>query len=165
MNDTFCEQIVQRKTKPSDIAIKVLSIAVIVVLALSSVFFGFLMFFVAVIFGIIAVLLIFPRLKVEYEYSLLNHELNVDVIYNRAKRKHLISVDLKEVEVIAPRTSHQLDSYHDFVTKDYSMADASQTPYAVMCTISQQMNCILFNPDEDMVNRMASFLPRTLHRD
>ncbi|MDD3362240.1 MAG: DUF6106 family protein [Hespellia sp.] len=165
MNDTFCEHIVQRKTRPTDIAIKVLSIAAIVVLALSSVILGFLMIFVAFIFGTIAVLFIFPKLKVEYEYSLLNHDLNVDVIYNRAKRKHLLSIDLKEAEMIAPRTSHRLDAYHDLVMKDYSTADENATPYAVMCNISQQMNCILFNPDKEMLSRMESFLPRTLYRD
>lgn len=165
MNDTFCEQIVQRKTKPTDVAIKVLSIVAIVVLVLSSAVLGLLMWLVAIIFGMVAVMFIFPRLNVEYEYSLLNHELNIDVIYNRAKRKHLLSVDLKEAEAIAPRSSHQLDSYHDFVMKDYSTADASETPYAIMCSVSQQMNCILFNPNEEMLDRMAAFLPRTLYRD
>lgn len=165
MNDTFCEHIVQRKTKPADVAIRVLLIAVIAVLALSSFVLGFVMFFIAFILGAVAVLFIFPRLKVEYEYSLLNHDLNVDVIYNRAKRKHLLSIDLKEAEIIAPRTSHRLDSYHDLVVKDYSTADESATPFAVMCNISQRMNCILFNPDKEMLSRMESFLPRTLYKD
>lgn len=165
MNDTFYEHIVQRKVKMSDILIKVLLIVVTVVLAVSSMFFGMVMIFAAVAFGLLAKFLIMPRLNVEFEYALLNHELNIDKIYNREKRKNLFSIDLKDAEVIAPMNSHRLDSYHSFVKKDCSMADDSQTPYAVMCNISGQMNCILINPDEHMLDMMQTFLPRTMFRD
>lgn len=165
MNDTLYEQIVEKKITAKDMAIKVLLIAVVVVLALSTMVIGPLMLLVAVVVAVVVIMVVFPRLNVEYEYSLLNHDLTIDVIYNKMKRKHLISLDLKEAEAIAPRNSHQLDSYHDFKMRDYSTADMAQTPYAIMYPMDQQMTCILFNPDETMLERMSSFMPRTLYRD
>lgn len=165
MNDTFCEHIVQRKTGPKDMVIRILSIVIVCVLLMSSMIFGAIMNFLAIGFGIFAVLWIFPKLKVEYEYSLLNHDLNVDIIYNQAKRKHLMSIDLKEAELIAPNTSHRLDSYRNSVIKDYSTRNDADVTYAIMCNISGQATRVLFTPDEEMINRMVSFLPRTFYRD
>ena len=50
-------------------------------------FIGLLAFVIAVILAMLAYYFVFPRLSVEYEYILLNHDLQIDIIYNRAKRK------------------------------------------------------------------------------
>lgn len=165
MNDTLYEQLVERKQTTKTTITKLLWLALLVLVLASMLLFGPLSGLVAIILAAIEIIVIFPRMNVEYEYSLLNHDLTIDVIYNKTKRKHVLSVDLKEAEMIAPRTSHELDSYHDFKMRDYSTADAAQTPYAIMCPMNQQMTCILFNPDETMLERMSSFLPRTLKRD
>ena len=92
--------------------------------------------------------------------------MNIDVIYNQLKRKHLLVLDLKEAEVIAPKNSHYLDSYQaGYKTLDYSAGNPEEQPYAIMMVIDRVMTCILIQPDAKMLDHMASFLPRTLHRD
>ena len=88
MNDALYEQIVARRPKPYDMAVRILVILVIVAVAIFGMpLIGFFSFFIAVIIAMIAYYFIFPRLNVEYEYSLLNHDMQIDVIYNKAKRK------------------------------------------------------------------------------
>lgn len=48
---------------------------------------GFLSFLIAVLILMIAFYFIFPKLNVEYEYMILNHDLQIDAIYNKSKRK------------------------------------------------------------------------------
>ena len=48
-------------------------------------FIGFLSFVIAVILAVVAYYFIFPKLNVEYEYIILNHDLQIDAIYNKAK--------------------------------------------------------------------------------
>ena len=74
MNDALYELIVARKPKPYDLLIRILVILLIVaVIVLGMPFIGLLAFVIAVILAMLAYYFVFPRLSVEYEYILLNH--------------------------------------------------------------------------------------------
>ena len=103
MNDALYELIVARKPKPYDLAVRILVILLIAaVVIIGMPFIGILSFVIAVILAMLAYYFVFPRLSVEYEYILLNHDLQIDVIYNRAKRKSLRTFDIQGAEIIAP---------------------------------------------------------------
>ena len=34
---------------------------------------------------------------------ILNHDLQIDAIYNKSKRKHMLSFDIQSAEIIAPK--------------------------------------------------------------
>ena len=88
MNDALCEHIVARKSKPMDFIIRILIIVVIVAVAIVGLpFLGFFAFALAAILALLAYYFAFPLLNVEYEYSLLNHDLDIDAIYSKEKRK------------------------------------------------------------------------------
>ena len=88
MNDALCEHIVARKSKPMDFVIRILIIVVIVAIAIGGMLFlGFFAFALAAIIALLAYYFAFPLLNVEYEYSLLNHDLEIDAIYSKEKRK------------------------------------------------------------------------------
>ena len=88
MNDALCEHIVARKSKPMDFIIRILIIVVIVAVAIVGMpFLGFFAFALAAILALLAYYFAFPLLNVEYEYSLLNHDLDIDAIYSKEKRK------------------------------------------------------------------------------
>ena len=102
MNDALYEQIVARRPKPYDLPVRILVILLIVAVAvLGMPFVGFFSFVVAVIIAMLAYYFIFPRLSVEYEYALLNHDLQIDAIYNKAKRKAKMNIDIQNAEIIA----------------------------------------------------------------
>ena len=75
MNDALYELIVARKPKPYDLVIRILVILLIIAVAIGGMpFIGMTSFLLAVLIAILADYFIFPRLSVEYEYTLLNHD-------------------------------------------------------------------------------------------
>jgi len=101
MGDVFKEQIVKRKQTVKDTAIKICLIVLVI-----------LIFFVTMMspLGPFAVIItaaagfgayyLMTFLSVEYEYVFTNGELDVDAIYSRARRKRLMSVVVKDFELM-----------------------------------------------------------------
>ena len=94
----------------------------------------------------------------EYEYSLLNHDLDIDAIYSKEKRKSKMNLDIQNAEIIAPKGSHRLDSYHPEATCDFSSRNANAKIFAIMIPINQKMTCIYIEPDEKMIEHMKQWM-------
>ena len=166
MNDALYELIVARRPKPYDLPVRILVILVIVAIAvLGMPFFGFLSFVVAVLAAILAYYFIFPRLNVEYEYMLLNHDLQIDVIYNREKRKKLKSFDIQTAEIIAPKGSPRLNSFKPDKVLDYSSGIPSAKVYAIIISLDQNSACVYIEPDEKMLDHMKHWMGMKLYQD
>ena len=107
MNDALYEQLVTRKSRPMDLVIRILCIAaLVVVLCGGMLFIGSLAVLVTILLGVLIYYFVFPKLDVEYEYTLLNHDLEIDAIYSKSKRKKLMTLDIQQAEIIAPKNSH-----------------------------------------------------------
>ena len=166
MNDTLYEQIVARKPKPYALFIRLLTIFLVVaVVVLGIPFIGLLAFVIAVILALVAYYFIFPRLNVEYEYMLLNHDLQIDVIYNREKRKKLKSFDIQTAEIIAPKGSPRLNSFKPDKVFDYSSGNPSAKVYAIIISLDQNNACIYIEPDEKMLDHMKHWMGMKLYQD
>lgn len=165
MNQAIYEHLVPRLSKSTDRIIQISLTILITILVMGTLFVGPISFIIGVVLGVVSYYFIFPRLDVEYEYILVNHHLDIDIIYKKSKRKSLISLDLKEAQIIAPAKSHRLDSYQNAKTLDYSSQDPSNPPYAVMISMKQTMNRILIQPDAAMVQLMRNSMPRTVFMD
>lgn len=104
MNDALYEQLVTRKSRPMDLVIRILCIAaLVVVLCGGMLFIGSLAVLVTILLGVLIYYFVFPKLDVEYEYTLLNHDLEIDAIYSKSKRKKLMTLDIQQAEIIAPK--------------------------------------------------------------
>jgi hypothetical protein len=165
MNQAIYEHLVPKLSKGTDRVIQIGLTILITILVMGTLFVGPISFIIGVALGVVSYYFIFPRLDVEYEYTLVNHQLDIDIIYKKSKRKSLISLDLKDAQIIAPAKSHRLDSYQNAKTVDYSSQDPSHTPYAVMISMKQVMNRILIQPDDAMVELMRNSMPRTVFKD
>lgn len=166
MNDAFYEQLVTRKSKPLDFLIRILIVVFIALVAIIGMpFLGFLAFFIAVLLAMGAYYFIFPRLNVEYEYTLLNYDIDVAAIYSKEKRKNITSFDIRQAEIIAPKGSPRLNSYHPNKTQDFSSGEADAKVYAVMIPLESGVNCILLEPDRTMLDHMKSWTGMKLYED
>lgn len=166
MNDALYELIVARKPKPYDLAVRILVILLIAaVVIIGMPFIGILSFVIAVILAMLAYYFVFPRLSVEYEYILLNHDLQIDVIYNRAKRKSLRTFDIQGAEIIAPKGSPRLNSYKPDKVYDYSSGSSSDKIYAVMIPMEQKNVCIYIEPDAKMTDLMKQWMGMKMYQD
>ncbi len=166
MNDAFYEQLVARKSRPTDMVIR---IAIIVLLALILLItfplLGFLGILITVVLAFLAYYFVFPKLNVEYEYTLLNHDMQVDAIYNKAKRKKLITFDIQLAEIIAPKGSPRLGSSRPEKTIDYSSGDASAKAYAIMISLDQKNTCIIIEPDQTMLGHIRGWMGSKFYMD
>ena len=98
MNDALYEQLVTRKSRPMDLVIRILCIAaLVVVLCGGMLFIGSLAVLVTILLGVLIYYFVFPKLDVEYEYTLLNHDLEIDAIYSKSKRKKLMTLDISRL--------------------------------------------------------------------
>lgn len=121
----YKEYLVKRKKGAAEIALAVLIYLVAFAIAVACVSFlnigGIqLLLAVAIFFGGYKLSVSFNR---EYEYTVTENFVDVDVIYNATNRKRLISFSMKDVLVIAPVKS---DEYNKIdALGDYKKIDAS----------------------------------------
>ena len=166
MNDAMYEQIIARKPKSYDMLIRILIVLLIVVILFFGIpLIGMLALLPALILGFLAYYLIFPRLNVEFEYAILNHDIQIDAIYSKAKRKPKLSFDIQQAEIIAPSKSPRLNSYHAEKTYDFTSGEPNAKTYAVMISLEQKNTCVLLEPDEKMLTHMKQWMGMKLFLD
>lgn len=161
MNDSFYEQLVARKPRPLDMILRILIILALVLLTfVGFIFFGFLIIPVIFLLGFLVHAFVFPRLKVEYEYALLNHDMQIDIIYNKEKRKSLLSFNLRDAEIIAPQGSAELNSYHAEKEWNFTSRQPSAKVFELYILINQKKCKVLLEPDSRMQEHMKTWMGR-----
>ncbi len=166
MNDALYELIVARRPKPYDLPVRILVIlAVVAIAVLGMPFLGFFSFTIALLAAVLAYYFIFPKLNVEYEYILLNHDIQIDVIYNRAKRKPLQNFDIQTAEIIAPKGSPRLNSFKPDKVFDFSSGNPSAKVYAIMIALNKNNACVYIEPDEKMLEHMKRWMGMKMYQD
>ena len=114
MNDNFHEQLITKKQKGNPLVIRIIVVVFIILfLTIGALFLGFLSIIIAVVLGVTAYFYIFPNLSVEYEYSLVNHELDITAIYSKSKRKETKEL-IKQLKINNPLIETNIfNSIHD----------------------------------------------------
>ena len=166
MGDVFNEQIVKRHGNFSDNVKRAGIVALVAVIFLVS--FTFLGAF-AVIMGAVAVfggMYLLSFLNVEYEYVYTNGELDIDVIYNRSRRKRLFSVAVKDFEIMA----HVEDKTHmgSFGSAQETInchsGEIGPSTYAFLATINGKKAKVIIEPNDKMLKAIGTTLSkRKLH--
>ena len=167
MSDLYTAIIVKRKKTPKDTILKALLIAATVLAVLAALFttLGLIAFIVAVALGIADFFLI-PTFDVEFEYLYVNGELDIDKIMSKQKRKRVYSVDIKNLELLAPTNSHALDSYNrrqDLKTLDFSSRDEQNKSYTMIVKGEKGLERVIFEPNEVILKDMKRVAPREVN--
>ncbi len=165
MNDIVYEQLISRRNRSIDIVFKALIYAVIIALFLTSFIIGVYGLMLTFAMGFIAYYLIFPRFYVEYEYTLINKDLDIDIIFKRESRKSGMHLDLTKVELIAPLSSSRIGAYGKLKQVNYSACDPTDSPYAIITKHKQDMICVLIQMNDDLYNHLRLAVPRNLYKD
>ena len=132
MGDIFAEQLVKRKKKPSEQFLKYALTALVVVFALGGLFVIGVLVYLALGLAVVCYLVV-PRFNVEYEYSYVNGEFDIDVIYSMQKRKKKEVFNLQDVDCVAPYGDPALAPYQTgYTVTDYSAFDAQRPPYVIV---------------------------------
>ncbi len=92
--------------------------------------------------------------NVEYEYALVNNEIDVDKIVNVRKRRRMTTVNIKSVEAFGTKGENkEFEKYFQNagITKVYACADKRDgNVFFVVYTENDKKKMLLFNPNEKM---------------
>ncbi len=113
-------------------------------------------FLVLAVMVIVTVIIFFllPSNDIAYEYIFVDGQIDFDCIYGGSKRKTLKRIDMKDIEVAAPETSHRLDSYKNLPLVDYSSGMPQDRHYIAVFVGEKGSERIRFTPDDKMVQMM-----------
>lgn len=162
MGETYAEAGVTRLANAKTYLIK----AGCILLALLAMFLTFAItpsFFTIFVLICIGMGFLFPRLNIEYEYVYCDGQIDFDRISGKAKRKRMLRIDLEQVEIVAPVTSHDLDSYknnNNYKLRDFTSLKKDAKPYAAYYINGEKRYKVLFEPNEKMLECMRYKAPR-----
>ena len=165
MDNSLYEHLVARQNQMKTRLIKALSITLALMLAIIAVIFFPTFSLIIIVIEAVVGYFIFPRFNIEYEYTLLYSDLDIDIIYNKAKRKSANSFDLREAELIAPVTSDRLKLFKPTNTLDYSTQNPNDTPYAIIIPFNKNLTKVLIQPDAKMIEHLRNAAPRVTFTD
>lgn len=163
MSDFYTEQLVKKQVTMRDIFIK----ALLVAFAIASVFVLF-MFPVAIIVPIVVIALavfLIRRLDVEYEYLYVNGDLDIDKIMHKAKRKRVYSVNVADMELLAPEGAPELEQYRNAKIQDYSSGVQDAARYVLVTAQNGQVSKLLFEPNDTIIEGIFMLAPRKVKRN
>ncbi len=168
--DIFIEQLVKKKKGAKEAVLVVGAIVlglILIFLSLQLFAVPFLGTFVllivaAIIFGIY---MLVTSINLEYEYIMTNGELDVDKIINVRKRKRMVSVNAREIEMLAPSSDHAFHGVmmNKEIKKIYACDSVeSDNLYFVLFKNGETKTALLFNPNEKVLNGFKQFNPRSV---
>jgi len=162
MGDVFKEQIVKRKPTPQDTAVKICLWLLVVMIGFVA-FVNFRYFGMLIVFGVaFGVRFLTSYLNIEYEYIFTNGELDIDIIYDQARRKRVFSADVKQFEIMA----HIDDKNHESAfgsaqeTRDYSSGVPGSDTYVFLTDHEGKKIKVIIEPNEKMLKAFSGALTR-----
>lgn len=162
MNDVFKEQIVKRHPTSKDTLKRVgLVLAVFAVMIITFMLITPFAPVITLVAGFGAWFLM-SYLRVEYEYAFTDGELDIDVIYNRSRRKRLFSAKVKDFEIMAHvEDKMRMGEFQGAAeTLDYSSGVVSNDTYAFLTNYKGKRTKIIIEPNAVMLKAMATVLTR-----
>lgn len=167
--DVFIEKLVKKQKTSKDIlfSIGVVVAALIIVfgvIPLIPIVKNFLIFFLF-LFSYLAYYLIRSR-NIEFEYSLTNNELDVDKIIDQKRRKHVISVDCRDFEVMAKVNSDKLTEDIKAIKNRIEAVSSMSSPdvYFAVFENGGVKTLLFFEPNEKMIETIGRYIPRKLFK-
>jgi len=160
MNQTYAESGAKRKDTVTTLALRALLIFGMIIGVFLLMLGSF--FPIAGVVLIVLMVFIFPKLNVEYEYVFVDGQIDFDRISGKSKRKTILRIDMEQVEIVALKNSHALDSYTHIQceNKDFSSGSKDTIPYVIIANREDKKYRITFEPSEKMLTAMRQKSPR-----
>lgn len=116
----------------------------------------------------VALLFVGALFNTDYEYIFCDGQIDFDRIAGGEKRKTMLRVDMDRIEIIAPETSHRLDSFRHqegVTVKDFSSKDPENKKYALFTSDQKAKYFVIFEPTEKMLDFARQKGPRKVFFD
>ena len=157
MNENYIEQLIKQKDTPSTLIKKALLIGTTLLIAAACLLSPII---VAFLVGKIALdIYMFKYFNLEYEYLYYNGDLDIDRIMRMQRRKRMFEIKAKDIEVLAPSDSIEVQQYQQMKTYDCSTNTGNAT-YVLVTEHKGQLVKIVFEPNGEILHGMRMFAPR-----
>lgn len=168
MNDDYAEFSVESKKRSAGIGMFILAILLAIigfylVLLINSMLPRNLIMIGSILIGLyicggIPLLWSLCRKKdVEYDYLYIENDLEIDAVYNKSKRKHVITVHMEHAKRIAPYGSQALLGYEGkgaVTVKDFTSALEDIVPYVILLEKDGRTIEVMIEPNQHMLDLM-----------
>ena len=162
MGEFYTELLVKRKPGAKEKLIKVFLIAMVILSLPAVITFTFGLLIVAIVIAF--AVFVFTRLDIEFEYLYYNGDFDVDIIYRKTKRKKVYSMNVSELELLAPIQSMEVKPYERLRTFDYSSGTRSGKEYVMVVSRNGQKERVVFEPNEKIIEDLYYKAPRKVVR-
>lgn len=167
LDQSMVEQLVRKKPTMREMLIQAAVVFVTVLLLLVFCFTGLIFVMIPVFIGIIVVAaFLFLRINLEYEYTLLEHDLTIDCIRNRSGRRLVVWADVNSFDVLGEIAHPQLEQWKKKVQRVYDARGDRKAQDAWFAVFPDQKgggkNLLLFQPNQKMLDRLLAQVPQTI---
>jgi len=156
MKDTFCEQLIKRKTSSKQTFLKYAAIAfsfgIVVFVFLHSRGSIGLTLAAAVALGFANYYLAMFTSK-EYEYTFTSGELDIDCIYSKSSRRRKLTCDVKEAFVLAHSQSREAagEVANAQMTLDFGSGEISDKTWYLVISHESKRTKVILEPNDEML--------------
>lgn len=165
-NDVFKEQLVKveknsKTTMKKTVVIGVATAVGILAMVLGGAFIG-----PVIILGLIwGASYLVKSLNLEYEYILVNHELDIDKIMNKERRKKFFTVDIQDIHVVAHIDDEQFKAQLDNAEVMINVGSGikKENTYVALFRRKDKLTKMIFEPNEDMQRMIFKQAPSKVH--
>ena len=173
--DDFLEYLVRRKNTTKTTVLKVLIVfgaviftLIMLILSMTIRTFSFI-FLLLIAGGIYGAWYLLGTFKVEYEYIVTNGEMDVDKIMSQRKRKRLISINFRNMDIMAPMGGeHKQEFENQSIQKTIDASISQDTKGAYFIVVRHAKLGFLrlvFNPNERIIKSAKMVAPRKVFTD
>ncbi len=167
MADIFKEYLIKQKKSVKDALMQALIVGVAAILVIIAFLFGgaFLgpVIILIILFGAGTFIIRFNK---EYEYTLTNNEMDIDVIYNRSKRKRITTVDMKKIQIMASiedrNSKGELERFNKLI--NCSDNGNNKNTYAIITSQDNTLCKILITPNDTFLNELYRQAPNKVRK-
>lgn len=158
MSDSFTEQLVKQNATASAVLKRVavvlgIILCVVIMIAVP-------IFFILPAAGIFALMYLWKRFgSVEFEYIYYNGEIDIDKIMGKEARKRVVSISAKDMTILAPTGSGELNRFMQLKTYDCSSKSGART-YEAITKLKEQDVRVIFEPNDEILQGMRYLAPR-----
>ena len=104
--------------------------------------------------------------KVKKRTLMVVAKIDIDVIYAKQSRKHLVTLDLEKMEIMAPVESPRLHGYKSRAAKIKDFSSKMANPVNPICEMYYDSNkCFRIEPDERLFKAIKDVAPFKVYTD
>lgn len=173
--DTFTEYMVAKRKNASDwlkifaaiVGALALSVALGFVAAISDSML-FMLWFALFVVAWYGVYVIISRQNIEYEYTFTNGELDVDAIYSKRRRVHILTVRVRTFDICAPVFDEKYKDRY-LAAKNikyiYKVASSMESERLYFADFLQNGDTVrlCFEPSDKMIEGIQRFNPKNVY--